>query len=324
MLHLIDYMERGEFNSLGKPDRVIDTLISKLFFFGDDVYKVYKYNKAFFGDFSDDRFRHEFYHDDFTWNTTMSPGIYLKLGYVRKNGDVIEDTTHDLSEDYYILMKKIDDSQTLFNLLEDKKIGVDDLEVITEEMFKRTEKLTEIKRNDMQDLFAIPYIDLDIRYMETLQDWLSMAPGLISKENADATVAELKSFINSYPYFKEFNTGDYLTSIDNHSGNILYQHGQVNFIDSMPPMRIWRIQTDAYSISRPATDVEVILGKEYADAMYARFEIIRQTKVDPKLRAYLQAVAALIQASYMHMLKKDVLAKKFWDFAQEKIRGLKA
>ena len=55
MTTLIETIETGNFNKLGKPERIIETLISKLFFFGDDVYKVYKYNKAFFGDFSDDR-----------------------------------------------------------------------------------------------------------------------------------------------------------------------------------------------------------------------------------------------------------------------------
>lgn len=324
MANLIDSIEKGEFKGLGKPDRTIETLISKLFFFGDDVYKVYKYTKAFFGDFSDDRFRHEFYHDDFIWNNTMAPDIYKRLGYVRRNGDRIEDTTHDASEDYYILMKKVDDSQTLFNLLRAGKVDRDDLAKITTEMFKRTERLTEIKRNDLFDLLAISHVDLDLQYMDTLRPWLDLAPALISKEQADDSIGALKSFIASYPSFKQTKSSDFLTSIDNHAGNILYPNKEVGFIDSMPPMRIWRIQIDMYSVSRPATDAEVIAGREYADAMYDAFEKARGRKVDPKMRSYLQAIGALIQAPYMHVLKEEVLAKRYFDFAQEKLQELKS
>src|ERR1700722_11050109 len=100
MLQLIDSIEKGDFKGLGKPERTIETLISKLFFFGNDVYKVYKYKTYYFGDFTDDRFRHEFYHDDFLWNNTMAPNIYIRLGYVKDNNGIIEETTHDKSEDY--------------------------------------------------------------------------------------------------------------------------------------------------------------------------------------------------------------------------------
>lgn len=319
---LIETIESGNFNNLGKPNRVIETLISKLFFFGDDVYKVYKYNKAFFGDFSDDRFRHEFYHNDFTWNNTMAPDIYLKLGYVKKAGDTFTEATHDTSEDYFILMKKIDDSQTLFNLIRKNNFKKEDLELITKEMFERTEKLTEIKRSDMEDLFDMPYIDLDLQNLESTREWLYMTPDFIPKSEANLVIDKLKAFVASYPFFKDFKNDGYLASIDNHSGNILFTDNKVNFIDSMPPMRIWRIQNDAYSVSRPATDLEVLADKEYADVMFSKFEKVRNTKLDPKIRAYLQVVAALIQAPYMYILKETEFAQKFWDFAKKKIQEI--
>jgi aminoglycoside phosphotransferase family enzyme len=322
MTTLIETIENGNFNKLGKPERVIETLISKLFFFGDDVYKVYKYNKAFFGDFSDDRFRHEFYHNDFTWNNTMAPDIYIKLGYVKRDGDTFIEATHDTSWDYFILMKKIDDSQTLFNHIRNKTFTKENLELITEEMFKRTEKLTEIKHTDMEDLFSMSYVDLDLQNLESTREWLYMGSDFIPKQEADAIIDKIKSFVASYPYFKNFDNKGYLASIDNHGGNILFSNNKVNFIDSMPPMRIWRIQNDAYSISRPATDLEVLAGKEYADAMFSKFEEVRNTKLDPKVRAYLQVVAALIQAPYMYVLKEVEFAQKFWDFAKSKVQEI--
>ncbi len=322
MTNLIEIIESGKFNGLGKPDRVIETLISKLFFFDDFVYKVYKYNKAFFGNFSDDRFRHEFYHNDFTWNNTMAPDIYLKLGYVKNDTDTVIETTHDSSEDYYILMRKIDDSQTLLKLIRKNSLQKSDLDLITREMFKRLEKLTEIKRTDMEDLFDMTYVDLELQNMESTREWLYMASDFISKTEIDSLVEKLKAFIQSNPFFKNFDKNSYLACIDNHGGNILFAEGKVNFIDSMPPMRIWRIQSDAYSISRPATDFEVLLSKEYADVMFAEFEKVRHTKLDSKVRAYLQTAAALIQAPYLYILKEPEDAQKFWNFAKNKILEL--
>jgi len=323
-MNLQEALEQGKMaGTSGRPDRVIETLISKLYFFGEDVYKVYKYSKTFFGDFSDDHFRHEFYHNDFTWNNTMAPDIYLELRYVKIDGDTFVETTHDMSEDYFILMKKIDDSQTLFNLIKNKNFNIASLELITTEMFTRTERLTDIKKVDMQDIFDMSYIDLDLQNLEGTREWLYMAPDFIPKFEADTIIDTLKNFVSDYQYFKEFDGTHYLASIDNHSGNILFSDNTVSFIDSMPPMRIWRIQNDAYSISRPATDLEVLAGKNYADAMFLKFEQVRNTKLDPKVRAYLQVVAALIQAPYMHVLKETENAQKFWDFAKTKVLELK-
>jgi hypothetical protein len=149
-----------------------------------------------------------------------------------------------------------------------------------------------------------------------------MGSDFIPKQEADAIIDKIKSFVASYSYFKNFDNKGYLASIDNHGGNILFSDNKVNFIDSMPPMRIWRIQSDAYSISRPATDLEVLAGKEYADAMFNRFEKVRNTKLDPKVRVYLQVVAALIQAPYMYVLKETEYAQKFWDFAKNKVQEI--
>jgi aminoglycoside phosphotransferase family enzyme len=319
MRHLLTAIENGTFKKLGKPDRVIETLLSKLFFFGDEVYKVYKHEKAFYGDFSDDRFRHEFYHDDFTWNNTMAPDVYSKLGYVKETAGEVAETTHDESQDYYILMKKIDDSKTLFNLLKSRSVKKADLEVITKEMLARVEKLTEIKKSDLKDLFETSYRDLDQRNLDGIRQWLYMGEKVIAKTASDSIVDKLKHFVATNEYFSNFQQEQYVTSIDNHSGNILFNDGKVNF---MPPMRIWRIQSDAYTVSRPATDAEVLMGKEYADIMYDTLEKVRGTRVDQKVRAYLQCVAALIMAPYLHVLKDDELAMKYWEFAETKVAEL--
>ena len=318
MSNLIDAIENGNFNNLGKPERIIETLLSKLFFFGDDVYKVYKHNKAFFGDFSDSSFRRSFYNDDFIWNNTMAPDVYIKLGYVKENGDILVETLSDDAQDYYILMKKIDDSQTLFNLIKNGEAKKEDLEFISSEMYSRVQKLTEKKKADMSELFGTTYAELDLRNLGTTREWLRMAPDLISNSEADSIIETLRNFVLTSLVFKDFNTEEYFASIDNHTGNILFYDGKVNFIDSMPPMDIWRVQNPAYVISRPATDFEVLIDKEHADIMFAKFEECMNAKIDPKMKAYLQIIAALIQAPYLCVLKENEYAQKFWDFAKLK------
>jgi aminoglycoside phosphotransferase family enzyme len=323
MTNLIEAFENGTFRGLGKPDRVIETVISKLFFYGDNVYKVYKHMTAFFGDFTNDRFRHEFYHDDFIWNNTMAPDVYTKLGYVKKVGEKYIESDHDNSDDYYIQMKRIDDSKTLLNLSARMPLSKDELVKITETMFERVAKLTEIKKTDLQDLFNTPYLKLDLQNLETSRNWLYMSPDYIPKADADHIIDTLKNFISGHPFFTKYDGSGYQASIDNHTGNIIFDKGHIDFIDSMPPMRIWKIQTNIYTVSRPATDIEVLLGKEYSDKMYETLERIRNIKIAPEIRAYYQTVAALIQAPYLKILKEDVLADKFLAFAKEKIKELK-
>ncbi len=318
MSNLIDVIENGDFNNLGKPERIIETLLSKLFFFGDDVYKVYKSNKAFFGDFSDGLFRKSFYNDDFIWNNTMAPDVYIKLGRVKEEEGVLVETSSDDAEDYYILMKKIDDTQTLFNLIKSGGVKKEDLEFISSEMYSRVQKLTEKKKEDMSELFNTSYVDLDLKNLGTTREWLRMAPELISDSEADSIIETLRNFVSTSLVFKDFNTEGYFASIDNHTGNILFYDDKVNFIDSMPPMDIWRVQNPAYVISRPATDLEVLIDKEHADIMFAKFEECMNAKIDPKMKAYLQINAALIQAPYLCVLKENDYAQKFWDFAKFK------
>jgi len=307
---------------IGAPDRVVETVVSKLFFYGDVVYKVYKYRKEFFGDFSDKEFRHEFYHNDFIWNNTMAPDIYTNLVYVKKVDGIFRRTDHDSAEDYYLEMRRIDDSKTLFNLLKNKEVSRADIEKVAQAMLTRLDKLTEIKRSDLKDLFDIPYTQLDLDYMETLKGWMKLTPKLISDAECDCFIDTMKAYIKRSKAHANFDPKNYIASIDNHAGNILFIDGVPSFIDSMPPMRIWRIQTPTYSISRPATDVEVLMGKEYADAMYEVLEAHKGIKVEGAMRSYLQLIGALIEGPYMSMLNMPELAEKYMTFAREKLKEI--
>src|SRR4030042_4195619 len=143
-MNLIQAFEKNlieDFNTFS-PDKVVETIVSKIFFYGDKVYKIYKYEKFFFGDFSDQDFRKKFYNEDFYWNNTMAPHVYLSLWGVKKNSDKYRLTNLSEAEDFFIEMKKFDDDKNLTNLLLKKNMGEEDLAKIVSDMTSRIKKLT--------------------------------------------------------------------------------------------------------------------------------------------------------------------------------------
>ena len=149
----MDLINCLENNCFGVPDSKIDTLLSTLYFFNEKVIKIYKHKKAFYGDLSDSDFRRDFYIEDFTWNNTLSPDLYLRLvGVVIENNIPVE-VSHGSATDFYIEMKKIDSSKNITNLLDKNKITSEDLESITSYMIKKIRVLTSEKKEKMKDLF---------------------------------------------------------------------------------------------------------------------------------------------------------------------------
>ena len=64
---LIEAFEAGKVEGItGRPDQIIETLLSKLFFFGDQVFKIYKNEKNSVIE-STKLQRAEFYSQDFLW-----------------------------------------------------------------------------------------------------------------------------------------------------------------------------------------------------------------------------------------------------------------
>lgn len=298
----------------GKPDKVIETILSRIYFFGDTVYKVYKKVNHVPSDFTNPEFRKQFYDADFAWNHTMSPAMYTELGeFVDAEG----------STDLCIVMKKAD-KPSLHELLLVEAVNETDLRVVAREMMTRIKALTVTRRGSMPDLFAKPYVDLDKMNLEYIRDWLYLSEKLISKSEVDAYIDLLKNFVSTEAYFKNFNVNDYVTSIDSHTENILYRDGEVDFIDSMPPVRDWRVQNMLYVLSRTVADV-VVLGKgdiTTSTVIYDEYEKAYSTKVQPHIVAYLQTVAAFIQITYFTLRGNEEFAKLFFNFAKNRIRDI--
>lgn len=130
-MNLIEAFDKNLIESFNKPaDKIIETIVSRLYFYGDKVYKVYKYEKFFFGDFGSPDFRKKFYREDFLWNHIMAPHVYSALRGVIKTGDKYEIAKLSGADDFFIEMKKFDDNKNLTNLLIQKNISDTDIERI--------------------------------------------------------------------------------------------------------------------------------------------------------------------------------------------------
>ncbi len=323
MTRLIEYFEKGIFEDLGIPEFIKDTLISKLFFYRDTVYKVYKHQKHSFADLSSLKERHKFFQDDFIWNNTVDPSTYLDLVYVKFNGDICEICDADLAEDICIVMKRISDSSSVFSMIQNNTLTSEDIKKITQHMLVSVEKLTQIKKSDMEHLFSLPYLTLENQNLESNKLWMYEVQDLISKEEVDLIIQKLELFINSHPYFLNFDIENYVTSLDNHTNNIIIKDGEISIIDSMPPKDSWRVQSDMYLASRFATDIEVLLGSEYSNAVYEILQDIQGIEIDQKIKTYFQIIAACIRAPYFFLLNEKEIAQQFLDFIYSKIEELK-
>lgn len=136
-MNLIEAFEQNSVDGFdNQTDGSIETLISKLFFFGDRVVKAYKWKRTFFGDFENKDFRQDYYEEDFFWNQKMAPEIYLELKSVKKIGQKYVNANKE-ADDHYILMERIDNKKNLTNLLTEKAVTNQNLNDIISIMAKR-------------------------------------------------------------------------------------------------------------------------------------------------------------------------------------------
>ena len=318
-MNLLHAFENGGVAGISRlPDKVIETVISKLFFFDDRVFKVYKWREGSIGDFTHPVFRKDFFRDDFRWNEAMSPETYIRLGYVRQEGNQYVQVPESEAEDFFIEMRKINEKNVLYTLLQQGTVSTVDLQSLVKTTFERLDTLTESVRDEFSDIFSISLPEMHTQDMESTRDWIRMHDDSLFKTRAGEIAETLIRFIPSYAPFRAFDTKQYLASVDNHAGNILLEDDEVRFIDSMPPMRIWRSRSPLYILSRPATDVEVLIGKESADHMYAEYTKLRGEPVDASERAYCQSVAALIMALYRRSMGEEEVSDRYLSFSREK------
>lgn len=311
-MNLIEAFEAGQVPEFNRPpDQVIETLLSKLFFYDDRVIKVYKHRPGLAGDLTSPEARRQFYADDFSWNQLLSPEIYLRLATVKLE-----------SEDFYIEMKRIDHSRNLTTLLDTGQVSTREMVLLTKKLIEKVGDLTRIKKESLSHVTTLGWSVLQAENLEDLRQLAYGATPEISKSETDEVVNFLQLKSKEQPYIIDYQKDRLEVGFDTNSDNLLIIDGQPGFIDMTAPKENWRIADSFFTITRVAVDAAVLGHQALADAVYETYLQYR-TAPPPAVKLIYEIHSAAIQWSYRHHLKQTKRAEKFKQFTLAKIAELR-
>ena len=311
-MKLIESFSKGNIPDFSSPpQKTIETYISKLFFSKDTVVKIYKNQKHFFADLKTPTPRRNFFEEDFHWNNKMSPSIYLQLQGMKQVGSAWRKSSHASAEDFYIKMKRIDDTKNLTKLLLSNKATAQHLKNMTTAMITKiselaTEQKTLLNKHRNKQLWS-KFQNQDIADNKS---WAYSASPNLPKARTNAIVAKLAQAYQHIPYFQKINMSDTTFAIDSQSDNILILNNKIEFLDIMPPKKSWHIQDLFFTVSRPATDVSVLSSPAKAKNIYQTYAQSLPLP-PPEVQTVYEIKSALIKTAYMYTLNKPKLAKKY-------------
>lgn len=254
-----------------KPEH-LETQISHVLLYPKTVYKICKRDNVFFNehfrDLSDRDSRIQFYKSDFFENNYFSPDVYLGIfGISLANNKVIVSSDIDSAEDVIMKMRRIDLSYNLSHLLHNKSLSKDDLESMGYQQTK------EVALYPHQPKSTESHYLLFNKRLDDLRDWMYSAPNYFSREKTDWIIEKLRNYLfRNKSRFENFDTSKYVISLDNHSDNIFYENKKLFFLDIYPPKEDWMIVSPEINIYRPATDILLLMGEEYARSFISGYK----------------------------------------------------
>ena len=310
-------LEAGSVGDYGKPERIITTVTSKVFIFGNRVLKVYKHEAFFFGDMRDPDSRKKFFFEDFFWNNNAAPEVYRHLWGVK--GLALVPPTQ--GEDFIIEMSRIDDTQTLTKLATAGQLSPSHVAQFIDALVDTLCVLTKERHEHLEHLFKKGLLQIMREDIESMHKWLYTAQPYVIKKEADDIADLLRQGVEIEPYFSSSLT-PVGAAIDNNSDNLLLLEGRASFIDIMPPMAIWRVVDEYATIARTIVDIEVLSGTELGEE--ARAAYAKRARKVPKIAQLVHEIrGGCIQWSYRHNLNQHELAQKFKESVFKKTSELK-
>jgi aminoglycoside phosphotransferase family enzyme len=311
-MDIINYFNRN-------PDKTIETMLSRVFFFGDKVYKIYKWEKAFYGDLSESGYRKKFIAEDFFWNNTMCPDIYTKLLPLKYVNEKWQEVSSEDADEFVIMMNKLKNQETFTDFAE-KEPNFDVLKNLVEKIVMNQRKIADFQKEELSVLLGQDLKEIEKQEIEDLRDWAYMAQSRIPKEKTDAVVRKLFSIIELPEYQNWCGKAVKSACIDANGDNIIIDSGNVLFIDVLPPKPNWKVEDEVYNIGRMAADLSALSGKEeYAEFLYDAYAKLTNIEVPKIVRDLYEIEGAMIQAAYRAILNQREREKKYLDFVEKRI-----
>jgi len=324
-MNLINDFEQNNVLNFNNSDKIIETLLSKVFFFGNTVCKIYKWKKAFYGDLSDINFRKEFISEDFFWNNIMSSDIYIKLLSLKYNSGQWEESSIENADDLCIVMNRLKSEETLTDFADSKKITPDILEKLTKTIINKQRKITEFRKKELSSLLNQNLKDIEKEAIKDLRSWGYMAKEKLPKEKTDYVAEKLLPILDSSEYYDWQKKAQKSACIDGNGDNVIItQSGEILFIDILPPKFNWRVEDEVLNLARAAADTSALTGNtSYADVLYKSYKKLTGLEVPSVVRNLYEIRGAMIQVAYRIILNQPSRAKKYLDFVEQQINNLR-
>lgn len=296
----------------GEHDRVIETVLSKLFVRGDKVHKAYKHRTADFADLADREVRRGYIAEDFFWNNAMAPEIYLELRGVRREGEQLVHVNEG-EEDWYIVMQKIDTDRDLHRMIERGLLRKEELSEYVRVLMERLTSLSLARRAGLEVYFERGVAHIHAEVLGTC-DWAYTAAPILSKEEVDRAGELMQRALQSELYFARL-MDSVAVVIDTNGENILFLDEGVSFIDVMPPRDAWRVHDRYFIVCRTSADISALSGSALAEILHESYAAVSPPEV---VRMVYEIAAALIQVPYRKMVGREDLAEKYANFVRSR------
>ena len=310
----LDSFLRGEESGFGACINVVDTVLSRLYFYDSTVVKWYKPAIAYYGDLQSLESRKVFYQEDFDWNQCVSPDIYQELrGITQDSLGHFKYTPIVDASDFLIIMSLVKDSKTLTDLLLTDSVSHELLTRTLITLSNATEQLalspdTRISRSI--DSKKISYKNLYDSNIVDLRSQLERAGQFITSGEVDGLVnamldilAEIQAENNLDPVL--------VPAIDCHADNILVTPDEkIYLIDVMFPKENWRHLDILHAPARLLANVAVLGNPSLYDTQYKKCtSVLSETERRIFLLHELRTTA--MQWSRRHLLGEHGLAEDF-------------
>lgn len=306
---LVDLSKSGHFLEEEGAPQHIETVISNVFLFQKNVYKIYKNDNKFFNtnfrDISTKELRFDFTKRDFEWNNTLSPTIYLKLvGVAVKDSEVIESEIEN-AEELAIVMNRVESKDFLNEELLQGAISPEMAFVIGEQFGSSVERVQKSVQNKN-------YYKEFLGRINDLRDWFILAKEDVSKEEADKYCDFLLAFIEKNKARFEGQLSQEMTKDgDIHSHNAVFSNGDFHLLDTFPPKEEWATGHPAIALYRLGTDIWVFSGNRTLFEEFLKgYQEVREP-VSRELEPFYILYAAGIMLSYQyHLAERDPAEKR--------------
>ncbi|MBI5467324.1 MAG: hypothetical protein HY975_03905 [Candidatus Kerfeldbacteria bacterium] len=299
--------------------QTIETVISYVFMYPHEVWKVYKHENGFVGDLTNDAFRQAFVREDFAWNNAMCPEIYQRLVGLRLAGDTWEVCPTADAGDLAIVMRRISMDDSLYHRLMTEHVTTNQVADVATTMLTRLMALTKAKQASIKT-FQRPWSELHHLRLQDLREWCSLDGANIEPTFLAEVLTTLEKLAQD-PYIQQFRSRDMHVGIDNHTGNILITTDGVELLDIYQFKDHWLAVDPWVNITRPAADIAVLGDSALLDAYLTAAAALVPRPPRQILTGYL-IEGAMIMAAYRNMLGELETATRFIQYVREQLSGM--